>query len=148
MNCSLSLIGMGEDGFDGLSAAARTLIADADVIVGSGRLLGLLPPLSAALYNWPSPFDPMVHRIRDWVDKRVVILATGDPMNYGVGALLAPRLKHDLKIIPAPSPFAVAAARMGWSLPDVEMISLHGRNISLYRARHSARRQNPCSHRG
>jgi precorrin-6B C5,15-methyltransferase / cobalt-precorrin-6B C5,C15-methyltransferase len=131
MNRSLSLIGMGEDGFDGLSASARTLIADADVIVGSGRLLGLLPPLSAALYNWPSPFDPMVDRIRDWVDKRVVILATGDPMNYGVGALLAPRLKHDLKIIPAPSAFSLAAARMGWSLPDVEMISLHGRNISL-----------------
>jgi precorrin-6Y C5,15-methyltransferase (decarboxylating) len=131
MNRSLSLIGMGEDGFDGLSAAARTLIAEADVIVGSGRLLGLLPPLSAALYNWPSPFDPMVKRIRDWVDKRVVILATGDPMNYGVGALLAPRLKKDLKIIPAPSAFSLAAARMGWSLPDVEMISLHGRNVSL-----------------
>jgi precorrin-6Y C5,15-methyltransferase (decarboxylating) len=107
------------------------LIAEADVIVGSGRLLGLLPPLSAALYNWPSPFDPMVERIRDWVDKRVVILATGDPMNYGVGALLAPRLKDDLKIIPAPSAFSLAAARMGWSLPDVEMISLHGRNVSL-----------------
>jgi precorrin-6Y C5,15-methyltransferase (decarboxylating) len=131
MNRSLSLIGMGEDGFDGLSAAARTLIAEADIIVGSGRLLGLLPPLSAALYNWPSPFDPMVERIREWVDKRVVILATGDPMNYGVGALLAPRLKDDLTIIPAPSAFSLAAARMGWSLPDVEMISLHGRNTSL-----------------
>ena len=47
MNRSLSLIGMGEDGFDGLSAGARTLIAEADVIVGSGRLLGLLPPLSS-----------------------------------------------------------------------------------------------------
>jgi precorrin-6Y C5,15-methyltransferase (decarboxylating) len=131
MNRSLSLIGMGEDGFDGLSAAARTLIAEADVIVGSGRLLGLLPPLSAALYNWPSPFDPMVERIREWGDKRVVILATGDPMNYGVGALLAPRLKDDLMIIPAPSAFSLAAARMGWPLPDVEMISLHGRNVCL-----------------
>ena len=41
MNRSLSLIGMGEDGFDGLSAAARTLIGEADVIVGSGRLLSV-----------------------------------------------------------------------------------------------------------
>ena len=131
MNRSLTLIGMGEDGIDGLSAAARTLIAEADIIVGSGRLLGMLPPLSAALYNWPSPFDPMIDRIRGWSEKRVVILATGDPMNYGVGALLAPRLKQDLRIIPTPSAFSLAAARMGWSLPDVEMISIHGRQASL-----------------
>jgi precorrin-6Y C5,15-methyltransferase (decarboxylating) len=131
MNRSLTLIGMGEDGIEGLSAAARTLIAEADIIVGSGRLLGMLPPLSAALYNWPSPFDPMIERIRSWSDKRVVILATGDPMNYGVGALLAPRLKQELKIIPTPSAFSLAAARMGWSLPEVEMISLHGREASL-----------------
>ena len=131
MNRSLTLIGMGEDGLDGLSAAARTLIAEADIIVGSGRLLGMLPPLPAALYNWPSPFDPMIDRIRSWSDKRVVILATGDPMNYGVGALLAPRLKQDLRIIPTPSAFSLAAARMGWSLPEVEMISIHGRDASL-----------------
>ncbi len=131
MNRSLTLIGMGEDGIDGLSAAARTLIAEADIIVGSGRLLGMLPPLPAALYNWPSPFDPMIDRIRGWSEKKVVILATGDPMNYGVGALLAPRLKQDLKIIPTPSAFSLAAARMGWSLPDVEMISIHGRDASL-----------------
>jgi precorrin-6Y C5,15-methyltransferase (decarboxylating) len=131
MNRSLTLIGMGEDGIDGLSAAARTLIAEADIIVGSGRLLGMLPPLSAALYNWPSPFDPMIDRIRSWGDKRVVILATGDPMNYGVGALLAPRLKQDLTIIPTPSAFSLAAARMGWSLPEVEMVSIHGRDAAL-----------------
>ena len=131
MNRSLTLIGMGEDGIDGLSAAARTLIAEADIIVGSGRLLSLLPPLSAALYNWPSPFDPMIDRIRSWSGKKVVILATGDPMNYGVGALLAPRLKQELKIIPTPSAFSLAAARMGWPLPEVEMISLHGRDASL-----------------
>src|SRR5687768_7953726 len=131
MNRSLTLIGMGEDGFDGLSAAARTLISEADIIVGSGRLLSLLPPLNATLHNWPSPFDPMIDRIRSWSSKRVVILATGDPMNYGVGALLAPRLKQEMNIIPTPSAFSLAAARMGWSLPDVEMISLHGRNAAL-----------------
>jgi precorrin-6Y C5,15-methyltransferase (decarboxylating) len=131
MNRSLTLIGMGEDGFDGLSAAARTLIAQADIIVGSGRLLNLLPPLNATLHNWPSPFDPMIDRIRSWSGKRVVILATGDPMNYGVGALLAPRLKQELKIIPTPSAFSLAAARMGWSLPEAEMISLHGRSAAL-----------------
>jgi precorrin-6Y C5,15-methyltransferase (decarboxylating) len=131
MNRSLTLIGMGEDGFDGLSAAARTLIAEADIIVGSGRLLSFLPPLKATLHNWPSPFDPMIDRIKNWGDKRVVILATGDPMNYGVGALLAPRLRSELRIIPTPSAFSLAAARMGWSLPEVEMISLHGRDAAL-----------------
>jgi precorrin-6Y C5,15-methyltransferase (decarboxylating) len=131
MKRSLALIGMGEDGFDGLSAAARTLISQAEIIVGSGRLLSLLPPLNAVLHNWPSPFDPMIDRIKSWSDKRVVILATGDPMNYGVGALLAPRLREELKIIPAPSAFSLAAARLGWSLPEIETISLHGRDVAL-----------------
>lgn len=131
MTHSLTLIGMGEDGIEGLSAAARTMIETADVIVGSGRLLAMLPPLKAALHNWPSPFDPMIERIESWTKKRVVILATGDPMNYGVGAILAPRLKETLKVIPSPSAFSLAAARMGWALQDVEMLSLHGRDASL-----------------
>jgi precorrin-6Y C5,15-methyltransferase (decarboxylating) len=122
---------MGEDGFAGLSEAARTLISEADIIVGSRRLLSLLPPLKAAFHNWPSPFDPMIDRIKSWADKRVVILATGDPMNYGVGTLLTPHLKQELKIIPSASAFSLAAARMSWSLPNVEMISLHGRDASL-----------------
>jgi precorrin-6Y C5,15-methyltransferase (decarboxylating) len=131
MKRSLTLIGMGEDGFDGLSLAARTLICKADIIVGSGRLLSLLPPLKAVLHNWPSPFDPMIDRINSWADKRVVVLASGDPMNYGVGAVLATHLRHELNIIPSVSAFSLAAARMSWSLPDVEMISLHGRDASL-----------------
>lgn len=131
MKRSLTLIGMGEDGFDGLSAAARTLIGEADIVVGSGRLLALLPPLGAALHNWPTPFDPMIERIRSWSDRNVVLLATGDPMNYGVGALLAPRMKDELTIIPSSSAFSLAAARLGWSLPDVETISLHGRDAAL-----------------
>lgn len=131
MTPSLTLIGMGEDGFDGLSAAARAMIEGADIIVGSDRLLAMLPTTKAERVCWPSPFDPMTDRIEEWSDRRVVILATGDPMNYGVGALIAPRFKNDLKIIPAPSAFSLAAARLGWSLPDVEMVSLHGRETSL-----------------
>ena len=131
MTPSLTLIGMGEDGFDGLSAAARAMIEGADVIVGSDRLLAMLPATKADRFCWPSPFDPMTDRIERWSDRRVVILATGDPMNYGVGSLIAPRFKSDLKIIPAPSAFSLAAARLGWSLPEVEMVSLHGREIAL-----------------
>jgi precorrin-6Y C5,15-methyltransferase (decarboxylating) len=131
MNRWLSLIGMGEDGFDGLSAAARTLITNADIVIGSRRLLNLLPPLKAAFHDWPSPFDPMIDRIKGWKGKRIVILATGDPMNYGVGALLAPQFGGELAILPNPSAFSLAAARLGWSLPEVETISLHGRDTAL-----------------
>jgi precorrin-6Y C5,15-methyltransferase (decarboxylating) len=131
MKPSLTLIGMGEDGFDGLPLVARTLISEADIIVGSGRLLSLLPPIKAVLHNWPSPFDPMIDRIDSWADRRVVVLASGDPMNYGIGSVLATHLKHKLTIIPNVSAFSLAAARLGWSLSDVEMISLHGREVSL-----------------
>jgi precorrin-6B C5,15-methyltransferase / cobalt-precorrin-6B C5,C15-methyltransferase len=127
----LTVVGMGEDGVDGLNAVARAIVEAAELLAGSERLLALVPKGSAERVPWPSPFDAMVTRLKAARGRRVVVLASGDPLNYGVGRKL---LQHftveDIRFLPHLSAFSLAAARLGWSLPDVETLSLHGRSAA------------------
>ncbi|SCB58989.1 precorrin-6Y C5,15-methyltransferase (decarboxylating) [Rhizobium aethiopicum] len=64
----------------------------------------------------------------------VVVLASGDPFLYGVGATLSRRIAaEEMRVIPAPSAFSIAASRLGWPQQDVTTISLHGRPLDLVR---------------
>ena len=127
----LTIVGMGEDGYDGLGAAARLAIAQAEVIVGSERLLAFLPASAAERHVWPQPFSAVVDRIRPLQGKRTVILATGDPLNYGVARKLLTFIPADeVTILPHLSAFSHAAARMGWSIPDCDTLTLHGRDAA------------------
>ncbi len=124
----LTIIGMGEDGWEGLSNRARLAIKSTDVIVGSTRLLKLLPNLKAEIHEWPQPFSVVVERIKPLAGRNTVILATGDPMNYGVARKLMQFIPFtEMTIIPHISAFSLAASRMGWSLPDCDTLTLHGR---------------------
>ena len=128
MNKWLTIIGMGEDGWEGLSNRARLAISATDVIVGSKRLLALLPKTKAEIHEWPQPFAAVVDRVKPLVGRNTVILATGDPMNYGVARKLMEFIPfEDMTIIPSLSAFSLAASRMGWSLPDCDTLTLHGR---------------------
>ncbi len=127
----LTIVGMGEDGYDGLSASARTALAQAEAIVGSTRLLALLPAGATERHEWPQPFSKALDRIRPLKGKRTVILATGDPMNYGVVRKLLETIPFaEMAIIPHLSAFSLAAARLGWSLPDCDTLTLHGRDVA------------------
>lgn len=126
----LTIIGIGEDGREGLSLAAQAALDRAEFVIGGTRHLELAAPLSGQAQTWPSPFAegyPMVLARRG---QPTCVLATGDPFHYGVGAELA-RLVPAEEIVchPQPSAFSLAAARMGWSLPDCECVSLHGRAL-------------------
>ena len=127
----LTIIGMGEDGYDGLPARARLAIAEADVIVGSERLQAFLPATSAERHEWPQPFSAVIDRIQPLRGRKTVILATGDPLNYGVARKLMTFIPfEEMEIIPHLSAFSLAAARMGWSLPDCDTLTLHGRHAA------------------
>jgi precorrin-6Y C5,15-methyltransferase (decarboxylating) len=127
----LTITGMGEDGWEGLSARARHAIETADVAVGSERLLSFLPAISAERHEWPQPFSAVVERIKPLAGRRTVILATGDPMNYGVARKLMEFIPFaEMEIIPHLSAFSLAAARVGWSLPDCDTLTLHGRHAA------------------
>jgi precorrin-6Y C5,15-methyltransferase (decarboxylating) len=132
----LTVAGMGEDGFEGLSASARVALSQAVHIVGSARLLAMLPPQAARLHEWPQPFSAAVQQIKPLRGRRTVILATGDPMNYGVTRKLLDFIPfEEMTIIPHQSAFSLTAARIGWSLPDCDCLSIHGRpaaNLETY----------------
>ena len=125
----LSVVGIGEDGLDALSPAARALIATAEVLVGGERHLAMIPKAHpAARVRWGKPFAESYAEIESHAGRRVVVLTSGDPMYYGAGATLARRMGNALGVvIPAPGAFSLAAARMRWPLQDTTCLSLHGK---------------------
>jgi precorrin-6B C5,15-methyltransferase / cobalt-precorrin-6B C5,C15-methyltransferase len=128
MNKWLTIVGMGEDGWEGLSNRARLIIKSTDVIVGAKRLLAYLPKTKAEIHDWPQPFSAVVEQIKPLTGRNTVILATGDPMNFGVTRKLLEFIPfEEMTIIPQVSSFSLAAARMGWSLPDCDCFTIHGR---------------------
>ena len=126
----LSLVGIGEDGLDGLSPAAREKIAQAELVVGGARHLALVGPLSCDTLAWPSPMHDALPKIIARRGRRVVVLASGDPFFYGVGTLLAQHVAaEEMLCLPQPSSFSLAASRLGWSLQDCALVTLHGRPL-------------------
>jgi precorrin-6Y C5,15-methyltransferase (decarboxylating) len=124
----LDIVGIGEDGMAGLKAEARALVEAAEVIVGGDRHHRLSENVTAERVAWPSPFDAMIGTIRSFRGRRVVVLVTGDPLWYSVGARIAKAIPAaEIRYHPQLSSFQFAAARMGWSLADVETLTIHGR---------------------
>jgi precorrin-6B C5,15-methyltransferase / cobalt-precorrin-6B C5,C15-methyltransferase len=131
----LSIVGIGEDGADGLSPVARRLVSDAEIVFGGKRHLALAGTLiRGEAFAWPSPFEHGVAAVLAARGRRVCVLASGDPFHYGVGAVLARQIDpNETVVLPAPSAFSLAAARLGWPLADCTLLSLHGRALDLVR---------------
>ncbi|WP_426233299.1 precorrin-6y C5,15-methyltransferase (decarboxylating) subunit CbiE [Pseudomonas sp. TWP3-2] len=130
----LTVVGIGEDGFKGLGKHARRALLGASRIVGGQRQLDLLPAcIRGERELWPSPFSlaPLLERRGE----AVCVLASGDPMFYGVGASLTRQLAPgEMLILPAPSSCSLAAARLGWPLQDVVTLSLVARPLAALNA--------------
>lgn len=131
----LTLIGIGEDGPAGLGDEAKRLIASAPVVFGGARHIELMQPLiTGEAHTWLSPFEKSVETVLARRGMPTVVLASGDPFFYGVGATLSRHIPaSEMSVIPAPSSFSLAASRLGWPLQDVTVLSLHGRSIDLIR---------------
>ena len=128
----LTVVGMGDDGPDGLAPAARAVVEQARTVVGGQRHLDLLGPGECERIPWPRPFNTLTETLDRLRGKAVCVLATGDPTCYGVGSILAERFGPDaVRIIPAPSAFSLACARLGWAAQRVQSLSLHGRPVEL-----------------
>ena len=132
MNPWLTVVGMGDDGPDGLTPAARAVVEQARVVVGGNRHLDRVGSGQREHIPWPSPFGALAETLEPLRDRAVCVLATGDPTCYGVGSILVERFGLDaVRIIPAPSAFSLACARLGWAAQAVQTLSLHGRPLAL-----------------
>ncbi|MFE7284663.1 precorrin-6y C5,15-methyltransferase (decarboxylating) subunit CbiE [Streptomyces noursei] len=145
----LSVVGIGADGWEGLSPAAQRELVAAEVLIGGARQLALLPAECAGEREpWPSPLRPAVPGLlAAHAGRRVCVLASGDPMFYGIGRTLTEVMAQDaavrrpLRVVPHPSSVAYACARLGWAVEDTEVVTLVGRPAAnLVRALHDGRR--------
>ncbi len=122
---ALTIVGIGADGWAGLGERAREALRAARTIVGSQRQLDLLPDdLVARRRLLPSPLEPLIAELATGVAEPTCVVASGDPMLHGIGATLARRIPPaQLTVLPHPSAFALACARLGWPAAEVELVS-------------------------
>jgi precorrin-6Y C5,15-methyltransferase (decarboxylating) len=124
----LSILGIGEDGVEGLTSAALTLLSAAELVVGGERHLALAADLICGeALSWPRPLSAGIEAVLARRGRPVVVLASGDPFDYGVGVTLAERVAMtELVCLPAPSSLSLACSRLGWARPHVSVVSLCG----------------------
>lgn len=128
----LNVIGIDAGGLDGLAATARNLIERAELLVGGKRHLAMVANDNARKIAWEFPLDNIVAELTRAKNQRVVVLATGDPMSFGIGSTLARHFApDDMTIHPAPGAFSLAAARLVWPLHACTCLTLHGRPLHL-----------------
>ncbi|MBT2440783.1 precorrin-6y C5,15-methyltransferase (decarboxylating) subunit CbiE [Streptomyces sp. ISL-36] len=142
---AISVVGIGADGWHGIPENARRTLRAAEILIGGARQLELLPPAECPgeRVTWPSPLRPAVPGLLAAHEGRsVAVLASGDPMFYGIGRTLCETVGADrLHVLPHPSSLSYACARLGWPLEAVETVSLVGRPLaSLSASLHDGRR--------
>lgn len=131
----LTVIGIGDNGLSSLTPEAQSLLWQAETIVLGERLDAVLsgsqlPSLKRVL-NWSGGFRDTLEQVLALRGTPVTVLATGDPMHFGIGATLRRYVPaREMLVLPSPSAFSLAAARLGWPLQTTAQISLHGRPIA------------------
>lgn len=127
----LTIIGIGEDGPDGLSPASLSALSSAEIVMGSKRHLRLIPETTGALREWPVPFADGVADLMQLRGQKVAVLASGDPFWFGAGTVLSQKLDPDEWVAhPNLSCFALAASKLGWALERTRCLGLHAAPMS------------------
>ena len=129
----LSVVGIGEDGLSAVPPAGRVLIDSAELLIGGDRHLAMIPDDHKAIrMTWRSPLTDTLDDIRQYEGRAVCVLASGDPMSFGIGVTLGKAFGGAaMTVLPAPGAFSLAASRLGWSLEDTVRLTAHGRPLSL-----------------
>jgi precorrin-6B C5,15-methyltransferase / cobalt-precorrin-6B C5,C15-methyltransferase len=130
----LSIVGLGEGGWPEVSGLGRSLITAAELVVGSERHLAMLPEgVAGRRLGWLTPLRLTVEEILRRRGRPVAVLATGDPMHFGIGVTLARAIPQpEMLILPSISAFTLAASRVSWPVADCECLTLHGRPLARF----------------
>lgn len=122
----LTIIGLGEDGPDGLPPASLKALDEAEVIMGPARHMALVPDAGQKRITWPVPFADGVPLLEQHRGRPTVVLASGNPFWFGAGTVIARHLDaEEWRALPGPSVFSLAAARLGWALETTTCLGLH-----------------------
>ena len=135
----LRIIGIGDDGWDDLQSDTKKLIFESEILLGGERHLKMIPgEYKGERIEWTSPIKDAISKILNWrrtksePGKIVSVMASGDPLCYGVATKL---LKHlpieEIWIKPSLSTFSLICSRIGWSLPDIDTLTIHGRPLEM-----------------
>jgi precorrin-6Y C5,15-methyltransferase (decarboxylating) len=132
----ITVVGIGADGWAGLAAGSRRAVESAEVLAGSARQLGLVPGPPAERVTWPSPLLPALPALLEsWAGREVCVLASGDPLFYGIGSTLVRLLgPGQVRVLPHLSSLSLACARLGWAVEEVDVVSIVGRPPALLNA--------------
>jgi precorrin-6B C5,15-methyltransferase / cobalt-precorrin-6B C5,C15-methyltransferase len=121
----IHIIGIGDDALDGLTSAARRLIEEADLLIGAEPTLARVPAGRAERLLLRSDLDEAVERLNSAGNKRSVVLASGDPLFYGVARYLCDRLGKDrFEVVPHVSSMQLAFARVKESWEEAYLTNL------------------------
>ncbi|MFG1403705.1 precorrin-6y C5,15-methyltransferase (decarboxylating) subunit CbiE [Xanthobacter sediminis] len=130
----LTIVGLGENGPEGLPPASRAALEAAEVVMGPPRHLALLPDLRAERIVWPVPFNDGLPLLRGLRGRMVAVLASGDPFWFGAGSVIARAFAPgEWRALPGPSAFSLAAARLGWPLEHTACLGLHAAPLARLR---------------
>ena len=135
MSPTVTVVGIGADGWDGLHAAQQHLIREAEVVLGGQRHLEMLPSIHAMLEPWPSPLVEGLPLVLDrFAGKRMVVIASGDPLVSGIATNLINLLgPENVDVQPGISSVSLARARMGWSAESCDVVTVVGRDHDVVR---------------
>ena len=130
----LTIVGLGEDGPDGLSPASRAAVETAEIVMGPPRHLALIPDTPGERLKWPTPFTDGLPLLKALRGRKVVVLASGDPFWFGAGRAIAHAFDpEEFVSMPGHSTFSLAANRLGWPIEDTVCLGLHATPIERLR---------------
>jgi precorrin-6B C5,15-methyltransferase / cobalt-precorrin-6B C5,C15-methyltransferase len=129
-NHKIHIIGIGDDALEGLVAPARQLIDEAQLLVGAESTLAKIPKSKAQRIVVGGKLDAAVEQIAAAGDKRIVVLASGDPLFYGVARYLCDKLgKERFEVVPHVSSMQLAFARVKESWEEAYLTDLANRRL-------------------
>ena len=126
----IQIVGIGDDGLAGLTASARRLVEEAELLFGEPHCLALVPGAGRTRVPLGTSLDDAIQRIRTAPDKRIVILAVGDPLFYGVARYLCDKLGEErFEVVPHVSTMQLAFARVKESWEEAFLTNLASHDV-------------------
>jgi precorrin-6Y C5,15-methyltransferase (decarboxylating) len=124
------IVGIGDDGVDGMTAQARRLLEAADLLLGPESCAALLPAPLAARLQASVSLEELIERIEAATSQQIVVLASGDPLFYGTARHVCAKLGKDrFEVVPHVSSMQLAFARVKESWEDAFLANLSGQSI-------------------